>query len=340
MKVLRAAALSVRYRPRALTASALCVLAALAAAVVTLGSGDYQIPPGEVLRTLAGGGSAADHFIVVQLRLPRVVTALLVGAALAVAGAVFQSLVRNPLGSPDMLGFTEGAATGALAVVLAGGGSLALACGALLGGVATGVGVYVVGWRKGVHGYRLILAGIGVSAILSGVNGYLMTKAQVTDAARALLWLTGSLDGRGWSEVAAPAVAMAVLMPTVIAMCGRALPVIEMGDDVARALGVSVERVRLTALAGAVLLTSCAAAAAGPVSFVALTSPQLARRLTRAPGPNLVPSMLVGAVLLTCADLVAQHAVPGRHLPVGIVTGVLGGGYLIWLLQNTRRRAL
>jgi len=337
MRVLRTSAFSVRYRPRALTASVAGVLVAFAAVVVTLGSGDYQIPPGEVLRTLFGGGTMGDHFIVVELRLPRVVTALLVGAALALAGAVFQSLVRNPLGSPDMLGFTEGAATGALVVVLAGGSSLALACGAVIGGLATGIGVYALAWRKGVHGYRLILAGIGVSAILSGVNGYLMTRAQLMDAARAMLWLTGSLDGRGWGEVVPLAVAMAVLVPVAIIGCGRALHVIEMGDDVARALGISVERVRLTALAGAVLLASFAAAAAGPVSFVALTSPQLARRLTRAPGPNLVASMVVGAVLLTCADLGAQHAVPGRHLPVGVVTGVLGGGYLIWLLAAGRK---
>lgn len=337
MRVLRTTALSVRYRPRALAASIACVLLAFAAMVVTLGSGDYRIPPGEVLRTLAGGGSMADHFIVVQLRLPRVVTALLVGAALALAGAAFQSLVRNPLGSPDMLGFTEGAATGALVVVVAGGSSLALACGAVAGGVATGVGVYVLAWRRGVHGYRLILVGIGVSAILSGVNGYLMTKAQLMDAARAMLWLTGSLDGRGWSDVVPLAVAMAVLAPVVIVGCGRALHVIEMGDDVARALGVPVERVRLATLAAAVLLTSFAAAAAGPVSFVALTAPQLARRLTRVPGPNLIPSMLVGAVLLTCADLVAQHAIPGRQLPVGVVTGLLGGGYLIWLLAAGRK---
>ena len=305
--------------------------------VITLGSGDYQIPPGEVLRTLVGGGTVADHFIVVQLRLPRVVTAMLVGGALALAGAAFQSLVRDPLGSPDMLGFTEGAATGALVVVVAGGSSVALACGAMIGGVATGVGVYALAWRRGVHGYRLILTGIGVSAILSGVNGYLMTKAQLMDAARAMLWLTGSLDGRGWSDVVPLAVAMVVLVPVVVVGCGRALHVIEMGDDVARALGISVERVRLMTLAAAVLLTSFAAAAAGPVSFVALTAPQLARRLTRAPGPNLIPSMLLGSVLLTCADLVAQHAVPGRQLPVGVVTGVLGGGYLIWLLAAGRR---
>ncbi|MEY9855692.1 iron complex transport system permease protein [Catenulispora sp. GAS73] len=337
MRVLRTSAFSVRYRPRTLTASAVCALLAFTAMVLTLGSGDYQIPPGEVLRTLFGGGTVGDHFIVVELRLPRVVTALLVGAALSLAGAVFQSLVRNPLGSPDMLGFTEGAATGALVVVVAGGSSLALACGAMIGGVLTGVGVYALAWLQGVHGYRLILVGIGVSAILSGVNGYLMTKAQLMDAARAMLWLTGSLDGRGWSDVVPLAVAMAVLGPVLLVGCGRALHVAEMGDDVARALGVPVDRARLTALAAAVLLTSFAAAAAGPVSFVALTAPQLAKRLTRAPGPNLIPSMLMGAVLLTCADLVAQHAISGRQLPVGVVTGVLGGGYLIWLLAAGRK---
>lgn len=337
MRVLRISAFSLCYSPRAVVAGALCALAAIAAVIVMLGSGDYRIAPAEVLRTLTGGGTAADHFIVVQLRLPRVATALLVGAALALAGAVFQSLVRNPLGSPDMLGFTEGAATGALVVVVAGGSSAALACGAVIGGVVTGVGVYALAWRRGVHGYRLILTGIGVSAILSGVNGYLMTKGQLMDAARAMLWLTGSLDGRQWSDVVPLAVAMAVLAPAAVIGCGRALRVMEMGDDTARALGVPLERVRLTALAAAVLLTSFAAAAAGPVSFVALTSPQLARRLTRAPGPNLIPSALVGAVLMTCADLLAQQAIPGRQLPVGVVTGVLGGGYLIWLLAMGRR---
>ncbi|MBS2533690.1 iron chelate uptake ABC transporter family permease subunit [Catenulispora sp. NF23] len=337
MRVLRGAALSVRYRPRAVTATAVFAVVAFAAVVLTLGSGDYRIAPAEVLRTLFGGGTVADHFIVVQLRLPRVVTALLVGAALALAGAVFQSLVRNPLGSPDMLGFTEGAATGALVVVVAGGSSAALACGAVAGGVATGIGVYVLAWRRGVHGYRLILAGIGVSAILSGVNGYLLTKAQLMDATRALLWITGSLDGRAWADAVPLAIAMAVLVPVVLITCSRALHVMEMGDDTAAALGVSVERVRLTALVAAVLLTSFAAAAAGPVSFVALTSPQLAKRLTRAPGPNLIPSMLLGAVLMTCADLAAQHAIPGRQLPVGVVTGVLGGGYLMWLLATGRK---
>ncbi|MCF6526439.1 iron chelate uptake ABC transporter family permease subunit [Streptomyces sp. JJ36] len=331
---------SVAYRPRAFVVGAACLALALAGGVfaVAAGGGDYPLSVPDVLRTLAGSGHPADAFIVREVRLPRAVTALLAGAALALGGAVFQSVVRNPLGSPDVLGFTSGAATGALtAIVVVGGGSLALACGAVLGGLLTGVLVYALAWRQGVHGYRLVLVGIGVMAILTGVNGYLLTRAQIVEAGRAVLWLTGSLDGRGWEDALPLLAALGVLLPLVLLGCARALRMIEMGDDTAYALGVPVERIRLTVLGCAVLLVSFAAAAAGPVAFVALTAPQLARRLTRSPGPNLLPSLLLGAALLTLADLAAQRVVPGHQLPVGVITGVLGGGYLVWLLAGERR---
>lgn len=328
---------SLTYRPRALAVGAGCALLTLAVSVLALGSGDYPLGPGQVLRALTGGGTPAEDFVVNQLRLPRVVTALLVGAALALSGALFQSLVRNPLGSPDVLGFTQGAAVGALLVVVSGGTSLALAGGALLGGLATGAAVCALAWRHGLHSGRLVLVGIGAAAILSGVNGYLLTRAPLMDAARAVLWLTGSLDGRGWNDALPLLLALAVLGPPVLLGCGRALQVLELGDDAASGLGVRVGALRLSLLAAAVLLASLAAAAAGPVSFVALTAPQLAKRLTRAPGPNLLASMLTGAALLVTADWAAQRLVPGHQLPVGVVTGVLGGGYLLRLLAAERR---
>ncbi|GAA1139602.1 iron complex transport system permease protein [Kitasatospora gansuensis] len=339
MKVFRTTGgLSVQLRPRALTVGLACLLAALAVGVLAIGSGDFPISPAEVLRALAGNGDPAQEFIVRELRLPRVATALLVGAALALSGAVFQSLVRNPLGSPDVLGFTQGSAAGALtAIVLFGGGSFALSLGALAGGVLTGVLIHLLAWRHGVHGSRLVLTGIGIAAILTGLNGYLLTRAQLTDAARAMLWLTGSLDGRGWEQAVPLLAALAVLVPVVLFGFGRSLRLLEMGDEAAFALGVRVRLVRPVLLAAAVLLASFAAAAAGPVSFVALTAPQLARRLTRAPGPNLAASMTVGAALLVGADWLAQHLVPDRQLPVGVVTGVLGGGYLVWLLATERK---
>ncbi|MET8231675.1 iron chelate uptake ABC transporter family permease subunit [Micromonospora sp. NPDC005298] len=338
MSVLRTpGGLSVRFRPRALAVGAGAALLAAGLGLVAVGSGDYPMGPADVLRTLTGGGTPAEQFIVTELRLPRLVTALLVGAALALAGTIFQSLVRNPLGSPDILGFTQGASTGALVVVVLGGGSLALAGAAVVGGLATGLVIYALAWRRGVHGYRLILVGIGVAAILTGVNGYLLTRAPLMDAARAVLWLTGSLDGRGWANAGPLLAVTAVLAPLVLFGCAPALRMMELGDDTASALGVPVRRLRLVLLASAVLLVSFAAAAAGPVSFVALVAPHVARRLTRAPGPNLLPSMAVGAALLVGADLLAQRAFAGHQLPVGVVTGVIGGGYLVWLLAVERR---
>ncbi|MGW4500299.1 FecCD family ABC transporter permease [Micromonospora sp. NPDC004336] len=337
MITLRTRALSLRLRPRAVAVGLAGVLLALALGVLAVGSGDYPMSPADVLRTLTGGGTPAEEFIVTELRLPRVVAALSVGAALALAGAVFQSLVRNPLGSPDMLGFTQGAATGALVVVVLGGSSLALAWSAVAGGLVTGALVYGLAWRRGVHGFRLILVGIGTMAILTGVNGWLLTRAKLMDAARGVLWLTGSLDGRGWVNVLPLLIALAVLVPVMLIGFGPALRLVEMGDDTASALGVRVERVRLVVLAAAVLLVSLAAAAAGPVNFVALTAPHLARRLTRAPGPNLLPAAVVGAVLVVAADQVALRAFAGHQLPVGVVTGVLGGAYLVWLLASERR---
>jgi iron complex transport system permease protein len=189
-----------------------------------------------------------------------------------------------------------------------------------------------------MHGYRLVLTGIGVAAILTGVNGYLITRANLPDAARAVLWLTGSLDGRGWDDAVPLLGAMTVTVPVILLGGSRGLRMLEMGDDTAYAFGVRVERLRLTLLAAAVLLSSFAAAAAGPVAFVALTAPQLARRLTATSGPNLLPSAWMGAALLTGADLAGQRIVPGHQLPVGVMTGVLGGGYLVWLLATQRRR--
>ncbi|MFE9957396.1 FecCD family ABC transporter permease [Micromonospora sp. NPDC005299] len=328
--------LSLRLRPRGLVVGVAGTLLALALAVLAVGAGDYPIAPADVLRVLAGGGSPADRFIVTELRLPRLATALAVGAALGLAGAVFQSLTRNPLGSPDVLGVTSGAATGALVVVVAGGGSAALAGAAAAGGLATGLLLYALAGRHGVGGHRLVLVGIGVTAILTGVNGWLLTRAPLMDAARAALWITGSLDGRGWANALPVLGALAVLLPAVLLARAPALRLLEMGDDSAAGLGVPVRRVRVAALGSAVLLVSVAAAAAGPVSFLALTAPHLARRLTRAPGPNLLPSAVVGAALLLAADQLAQHAVAGRQLPVGVVTGVLGGGYLAWLLAGER----
>jgi iron complex transport system permease protein len=329
--------LSVRLDPRAFLVVVALLAAALTASVLLIGTGDFPIAAGDVLKTLLGNGDAGQEFIVNELRLPRVLVGLLVGAALGLGGALFQAVSRNPLGSPDVLGLGQGATAGALTViVLLSGTAEQVAVGALVGGLVTGMAIYLLAWKRGVHGYRLVLVGIGVSAIATGVNGYLLTKADLVDASRAVVWMTGSLSGRGWEQVWPLLWLCAVLIPLVLANA-RGLRMMEMGDDVSNALGVRVERVRMLLMVAAVLLTASATAAAGPISFVALTAPQLARRLTRSPGPNLLASLCMGAALLVTADWGSQRLFGADQLPVGVVTGVVGGVYLLWLLVTERR---
>ncbi|MFI9588016.1 FecCD family ABC transporter permease [Streptomyces sp. NPDC052236] len=329
--------LSVRFDPRAAVVVLLLTAVTLAAGVVLIGSGDFPIPPGEVIATLLGNGTPAQEFIVQDLRLPRVLVGLLVGSALALSGAIFQSISRNPLGSPDVIGFGQGATVGALCViVLFHGGSFAVSGGGIVGGLVTGIAVYLLAWKRGVHGYRLVLIGIGIAAMLTAANHYLITKASLIDATRATLWMTGSLEGRDWAQVRPLFAVCAVLFPLVLGY-GRPLRMLEMGDDAAYALGVRVERTRSVLMGSGILLISVATAAAGPIAFVALSAPQLARRLTRSPGPNLAASAVMGAALLLIADWLATNAFGERQLPVGVVTGVLGGCYLLWLLVTERK---
>lgn len=329
--------LSVRVEARTALVLLLLSVAALLAGVVVIGSGDYPMSPATVLTTLTGGGTAAQEFIVQDLRLPRALVGLLVGACLGIGGAVFQSVTRNPLGSPDVIGFGQGATAGALcAIVLLHGGAAGTAAGAVVGGLVTGTAIYLLAWKRGVHGYRLVLVGIGGAAMLTALTQYLITKADIVDATRAVLWMTGTLDGADWGQVWPLLAVAAVLVPLILAHA-RQLRMMEMGDDAAHALGVPVQRTRILLMAGAVLLVASATAAAGPITFVSLSAPQLARRITRAPGPNLAASAAMGALLLCAADLLATHAFGGRQLPAGVVTAVVGGLYLLWLLVTERR---
>ncbi|MEE2047933.1 iron chelate uptake ABC transporter family permease subunit, partial [Nocardiopsis tropica] len=299
--------------------------------------GDYEISLAAVPGAILGYGERLDVFFVQGVRLPRALTAIGVGAALGIAGAVFQSLSRNALGSPDIIGFTSGAATGAVLVILVlGAGRLAVSLGAIAGGLLTAAIVYLLAMKNGVQGYRLVLVGIGVSAMLGSVRDYLLTRAELTDALGAQIWMIGSLNSRGWAEVAAVWISLAVLAPVLLSL-GQRLRFMELGDDTAQGLGVPIRSTQIWALAAASALTGAAIAVAGPIGFVALAAPQIARRLTRAGGTTLVGSALTGAALLAVADLVALRALAPTQLPVGVVTAVIGGSYLIWLLYTEWR---
>ena len=319
----------------------LIVCGLLAAVMVTMGlfaltTGDYPLTVREVIGALTGQEAGFTHIVVVEWRLPRVLAAIIFGAALGVAGAIFQTLTRNPLGSPDVIGFSTGAYTGALIVIIFVGGSyMQMAAGALVGGIATAAVVYLLAYKRGVQGFRLIIVGIAISAMLTSLNTWLLLTADLEVAMSGAAWGAGSLNGIGWTQ-AFPAIIVVVVLLACASLLARPMHQLELGDDAARALGLSAEPTRLGLVLVGVGLTASVTAAAGPIAFVALAAPQIARRITRSAGVTLAPSAFTGAFLLVAADYLAQHVL--RTVPVGVVTVCIGGIYLIWLLIHEARR--
>ncbi|GAA3192333.1 iron chelate uptake ABC transporter family permease subunit [Actinocorallia longicatena] len=329
--------LSLRLALRTAVACALLVTVASVIAVFALGTGEFSIPPDEVVRALLGQEDGAARLIVVEWRLPRVLLALLIGSALGLSGAIFQSLMRNPLGSPDVIGFNTGAFTGVLVtMVFVGRGYWQTATGALIGGMLTAAVVYVLAFRRGVQGFRLIIVGIAISAMLASLNEWFIIKVDLQAAYAATLWGQGSLNDLGWDQVPSVAAASGVLC-VLLVLLGTRLRTLELGDDTSAALGVRREPVMIAYLAIGVALMAVATAAAGPISFVALAAPQIAARLTRAPGIALLPSALTGGVLLLAGDFLALRLFAPTQLPVGVVTVSLGGVYFAWLLARNSR---
>lgn len=330
--------ISMRVRPRALIACLGLLAAAAVMVLVNIRFGDPPVSVSATFRALQGNADFADQFILKEILLPRIVVALLVGLALGMSGAIFQSLSRNALGSPDIIGFTSGAATGAVVAMLyLHAASFGISVAAVIGGVATALLVYLLSWKRGIRGYRLVLVGIGITAILGSVNSYLITRAGLLEAVDAQIWLYGSLNSRNWDHVRFLLISVVVLLP-VLSLLSKRLDLLEMGDDAAKALGIPVERTRLLFIVLGTALPAVAIAAAGPIGFIALAAPHLARRLTRTAGANMLAAGCMGAFLLVTADWLAQTAIPSTRLPVGLATAALGGAYLVWLLASEWRR--
>src|SRR4051794_1794434 len=315
-RAFRVGPVSAVWRPRAGLVPLLLAAAALLLAAVDVGRGDYPIGVLDVLRILTGGGEPADRFVVVELRLPKVVTALVVGLAFGMSGAILQSIARNPVAGPDILGITQGAGAGAVALIVLGGGALSGAAAfigppvaALVGGTLAATVIYLLAWRRGVSGFRLVLVGIAVAAMLTSLISWLLIVADITEASQATVWLTGSLNGRGWEHVV-PVVLVMATVGTLALLGSSNLAALRLGDDTARALGVRLQTGQTALLAVAVVLASVAVAAAGPIPFVALLAPQVALRLLRSAGPRVLAGGLTGAVLVVVSDLVSRTVLP------------------------------
>lgn len=324
-------------RPRLLLVAGALVAAAVLAFCLELTTGDIGIAPADVLVALSGSADAATTFVVLELRLPRALVGALAGMAFGVSGALFQSMTRNPLASPDIIGVTQGASLAAVAGLVGGAGSgLGIPLTALLGGVVAAAALYVLAWRRGTTGYRIVLVGIGIAGVCASLTNYLLMKADIYQAQQALFWLVGNLSGRDTTHIRPVLIGVAVLVPLVIGL-HRWLVALVLGDDTARGLGVPVQLARLAVVFAGVGLVAVATSAAGPVAFVALIAPQVAARLARLPSPPPLTSGLVGLLMVLACDLVARHAMPGTELPVGVVTGVVGGPFLLWLLARVNR---
>ncbi len=332
--VIRTGRVSILLPLRVVVVSSVLVLLGLLLAALLLNTGTLRLGVADVLSGLLGDANdpRIDR-VVMGIRLPRLLTAALVGASLGLGGAVFQSITRNALGSPDVIGFTTGAATGAIVhIILFNAGPFQTAVAAILFGMATALVVFLISRRgQSSGGYRLVLVGIGVGAVLSGANTLLLVMGDLDQAMAAQVWLAGSLNARTWGHVGPAALGLFLFAPVGV-LHARKLVMMEMGDDMAHQLGVEVERVRLIMVIMAVGLTSVATAAAGPIAFVALAAPHLSRKLTGTPEVSLVPAALMGALLVMGADLCSQNLLGTASLPIGAMTGFLGGLYLLWLL--------
>ena len=322
----------------ALVSLALCLLA-VGMALAAVFFGDYPLTGADVASALLGRGEGFAAKVVLEWRLPIVFAAVVFGAMLGIGGAIFQSLTRNPLGSPDVIGFDAGSYTAVAVVMLAFGVQhyWTIAAASIVGGLLTAMVVYLLAYRRGVQGFRLIIVGIGLAAMLNSVNTYLITRADVREAMQVGFWQAGSLSRVSWASLV-PSLAIASAIVLACVWLASSLATLELGDDAAATQGVRVGPSRLALLVVGVATTALVTAAAGPISFVALVSPQLARRVLRTAGVSLPASAAMGAALLSGTHLLAQFlSALYRPIPVGLLTVCVGGIYLIWLLVREAR---
>lgn len=318
------------------------VVGALVALVLLLAVGAlvWGVGPAEVLAHLQHlVGLGGDRSFAVRLRLPRVAMSVAVGVGFGLAGALFQVVLRNPLASPDIIGVTGGASlAGAWAILFGGMTGMWVSLAAFAGAAAVAAVILLLSFTGELSGYRFVLVGVGLAFLCQSGIGYLITRSQVDDVRSALVWMVGSIGTPTWGAVATLVLCLLVLLP-LAGYAGWRLRAMQLGDESAAGLGLRVTRSRLLVLGVGVALAAVATAFAGPVAFVAFMSGPIARRLLPAAGAALLPSALVGAVVVLAAELVAEQLLTGLEVPVGIVTGVVGAPYLLWLLATGTRRS-
>ena len=326
---------SVLITPRHVIVGFILLALSLAVAVVSLRLGKFPVTAQEVIDALQGQGRKIVQVVVVKWKLPRIVLGLVAGLALGVAGALFQTITRNPLGSPDLIGFSTGAQTGILiSILLLPGSMLSASLASFIGGAAVGTVTYLVSLRGGFTGLRFILVGIAISSMLISVNRWLLVRVDDDEGLGALKAITGTLGAARWPVVAPTSLAIALALALMLPVA-RHLRVVALGEQMATVLGSPTRRVVAVLILLGTVLVAVVTMAAGPIGFVALVAPHLARFLTGSPQPPLLVSGLTGSLLLAGADLLSQLVL--ESMPVSVVTNAVGGLYLMVALTATAR---
>jgi iron complex transport system permease protein len=312
--------------------------------IISASIGQLYISPIEVVKALAGAGNDMHQTVIHSFRLPRILIALLVGMSLAVAGGILQGIIRNPLASPDIIGLTGGASVavvGFLAIFSDDNNSLVvsinwLPLAAFVGASVTAFIVYILAWKNGVSPIRLVLVGVGISALMQAGTTMMMIMGPIFQASQANIWITGTVNGSKWADVK-------ILFPLVVALLfivlilARNLNVQELGEEIAVSVGSKIQAQRFMLIAAATALTGGAVAFAGGIGFVGLMAPHMARRLVGSAFGALLPtSALIGALLVMIADLIGRMLFAPLEIPAGVFTASIGAPYFIYLLYKTR----
>ncbi|MGW5861508.1 FecCD family ABC transporter permease [Streptomyces sp. NPDC055239] len=332
-------AVAVPVRPGSLLVAAVLLVLIAAAAAATLSLGRIGIPLADLVPAITGDGKGTDTFVMNRLRGPRLVVAVGTGAALGLSGALFQSVTRNPLGSPDVIGLASGAGAGAAAVALFLPDTVPVSLGALIGAILAMTLVYVSTGTGFRNAGRLVVAGIGTAAMATAVTQYVVYAVERDKATALTAYVNGSLAARDWGHATTIWVVLLVVVPLTL-LIARRLNMAEMGDELAEGLGSAPRTTRTIAVLLSIVLSAGAVSVAGPIAFISLTAPQIAKRVTRGTGPHLMLSALVGALLLVLADLCSQQLPLFEDLPVGIYTMAIGGIYLGYLLVHEWRHGI
>ena len=304
----------------------------LSVLVLVVGNTSYSF--GTIFKVLSGEEIAGASFSIRTLRLPRMLAAVLAGFAFGISGSVFQTLLRNPLASPNIIGITSGSSAAAVffILVLRLGGTAASAASVAAGLIVTAL-IYILSQGGGFSGGKLILIGIGIQAMLNALISYMLQQAASNDVPSAMRWLSGSLNAVKLSDLVPLGLTMILAVPLIL-LLGRSLSIMELGEQSALTLGVKTNLTRIVIVIAAVSLLAFATVATGPIAFVSFLAGPIAKRLSGSSIPHTLPAGLVGAILVLAGDLIGQNAFSIR-LPVGVVTGIIGAPYLIYLLIRT-----